>query len=70
MCDDPHLEDDRYFSLTLKEDYKYYTKLPRVVLPAAMDATGVMTIICHQKTNFKGTYLTANPRDGCLKIDE
>jgi hypothetical protein len=24
MCDDPHLEDDRYFSLTLKEDYKYY----------------------------------------------
>uniref|UniRef100_A0A452Y5G1 Uncharacterized protein n=1 Tax=Aegilops tauschii subsp. strangulata TaxID=200361 RepID=A0A452Y5G1_AEGTS len=25
MCDDPHLEDDRYFSLTLKEDYKYYT---------------------------------------------
>ena len=25
MCDAPHLEDDRYFSLKLKEGYTYYT---------------------------------------------
>lgn len=48
----------------------FQQKLPRVVVPIEMDVKGEMTIICHQKTNFKGTYSTADTPNGRLKIDE
>jgi len=46
-----------------------YLKLPRCVVPRVMDGHGELTLICHDKTNFKDTYSTAALPDGRVLVN-